>query len=88
MFNAEGPWILMPLSSRLQKKRSSDCLDHFADVGTGWPDKNNSAEIDGCLHCKTVSHDRTKENRAMQKSTWHMFKWVRKRVISEIMLLM
>jgi len=30
----------------------------------------------------------TEENRAMQKSTWHIFKWVRQWAIVEIMLLM
>lgn len=45
----------MPLSIRLQKKRASNCLDLFSCAVTGLTDKNNSAEIDGYVHGKTVS---------------------------------
>lgn len=44
----------MPLSIKLQEKRSSDGLDLFSHAVTGLTDKN-SAEIDGYMHCKTVS---------------------------------
>lgn len=64
--------MLIPVSIRLQKKRSADCLDLFADAGRRWPDKNNSAEIDGCLHCKTVSHDTTKENSCAKINMAHI----------------
>lgn len=37
----------MPLSSRLQKKRLSNCPDLFSRAVTGLTGKNNSAEIDG-----------------------------------------
>lgn len=44
------PRQLMPLSIRLQKKRSSNCLDLFSRAVTGLTDKNNCAEVDGCVH--------------------------------------
>lgn len=82
------PQKLMPLSIRLQKKRSSNSPDLFSPADMGLTDKNNSAEVDGRVQCKTASHDTAEENRAMQKSTWHIFKWVRTWVIREITLLM
>lgn len=45
----------MPLSIRLQKKRSSNCLDLFSHAVTGLTDKNNSAEVDVCVRLKTLS---------------------------------